>query len=122
MQRVKHDLATERERERVSHGMDIPQSISPTCGHLDFLCAPGGSAVKNPPTNARDTDLIPGLRRSSGEGHNNPPQYSCLGNLMDRGAWQAAVHEVTKRIGHSLPTKQQQQNLLLTFKSRHIYM
>ena len=47
---------------------------------------PGGA--KNPPVNAggvRDMGLIPGLRRSPGEGNDNPLQYSCLGNLMDRG-------------------------------------
>ena len=39
---------------------------------------PGGSEVKNPPANAEDTDLIPGLGRSPGEGNGNPLQYSCL--------------------------------------------
>ena len=46
--------------------------------------------VKNLPTSAgdiRDGGWIPGLRRSPGEGHGNPPQYSCLENPMDRGAW-----------------------------------
>ena len=52
--------------------------------------------VKNPPANARDTDTIPALERSAGEGNGNPLQYSCLGNPMDRGAWQATVHGVTK--------------------------
>ena len=47
---------------------------------------PGGVVVKNPPANAGDSDLIPGLGRSSGEGNGNPLQYSCLGNSMDRGA------------------------------------
>ena len=51
----------------------------------------GGSVVKNPPANARDVGLIPGLGRSPGEGNGNPLQYSCLGKPMDRGAWQAAV-------------------------------
>ena len=36
--------------------------------------------------------MIPGSGRSPGGGHSNPLQYSCLGNLMDRGAWQATVH------------------------------
>ena len=36
------------------------------------------------------------LGRSPGEGHGNPLQYSCLKNPMDRGAWWAAVHRVTK--------------------------
>ena len=55
--------------------------------------------VKNPPGNAgniRDTGLIPGLGRSPGAGNDNPLQYSCLENPLDRGAWQAAVHKVTK--------------------------
>ena len=41
-------------------------------------------------------DSIPALGRSSGEGNGNPLQYSCLENSMDRGAWQATVHGVTK--------------------------
>ena len=56
---------------------------------------PGDSVVKNL-CNAGDTGLIPGLGRSPGEGNGNPLQYSSLGNLMDRGAWQAIVHAVTK--------------------------
>ena len=55
--------------------------------------------VKNPPVHAeysRDAGSIPGLGRSPGEGNGNPFQYSCLENSMDRGAWQATVHRVTK--------------------------
>ena len=52
--------------------------------------------VKNLPANTRDTGPIPGLGRSSGGGNGNPLQYSCLGNPMDRGAWQAMAHEVRK--------------------------
>ena len=55
--------------------------------------------VKNPPVNAgniRDMDLTPGLGRSPGGGHSNPLQCSCLENPMDRGAWWATVHRVTK--------------------------
>ena len=55
--------------------------------------------VKNPPANAgnvRDLGSIPGLGKSPGAGHGNPLQYSCLGNPMDRGAWRATVHGVTK--------------------------
>ena len=53
--------------------------------------------VKNPPANAGDTwdvGLIPGSGTCPGE-HDNPLQYSCLENSMDRGAWQATVHRVT---------------------------
>ena len=49
--------------------------------------------VKNPPANA---DSIPRSGRSSGRGHGNPLQYSCLENPMDRGVWWAAVLGVTK--------------------------
>ena len=52
--------------------------------------------VKNPPADAEGVGLIPGLGRSPGEGNGNPLQYSCLGNAMDRGAWWATVHRVTK--------------------------
>ena len=52
--------------------------------------------VKNLPANARDVGSVPGLRRCPGEGNGNPLQYSCLGNPMDRGVWQASVHKVTK--------------------------
>ena len=55
--------------------------------------------VKNPPTNAgdlREEDSTPGLGRSSGRGHGNPLQYSCLGNPMDRGAWRATAHSIAK--------------------------
>ena len=57
---------------------------------------PDGSVVKNLPANAGDAGSIPGLGRSPGVGNGNPLQYSCLENPMDRGAWQAAVHRVTK--------------------------
>ena len=47
---------------------------------------------------ARDTGLIPGSGRSSGEGNGNPLQYPCLENSMDRGAWWATVLGVTKEL------------------------
>ena len=55
--------------------------------------------VKNSPANAedvRDTGLILGSGRSSGGGHGNPLQYSCLEDPTDRGAWCVIVHGVTK--------------------------
>ena len=48
------------------------------------------------PVNAGDMGSIPGSGRSPREGNGSPLQYSCLGNPMDRGAWQGAVHRVTK--------------------------
>ena len=62
----------------------------------EFLGFPGGSVVKNLPTNAGDAGWIPGLGRSPGEGNGNPLQCSCLENPMDRGAWWATVHGVTE--------------------------
>ena len=56
-----------------------------------------GSVIKkNPPISTGDTDLIPGLGGSPGGGNGNPLQYSGLGNPMDRGAWRATVHGITK--------------------------
>ena len=64
--------------------------------YRDFL---GSSVVKNLPANAgdiRDMGLIPAWGRSPWGGHDNPPQYSCLENPVNRGAWWATVHGVTK--------------------------
>ena len=60
---------------------------------------PDGSVVKNPPASAgnmRDEGLIPESGRSSGGGHGNPLQYSCLENAMDRGARRATVQRVAE--------------------------
>ena len=62
---------------------------------------------KDPPASVGDAGFIPGSERSHGEGSGSPLQYSCLGNPMDRGAWQTIVHGVI-RVGHYLVTKQQQ--------------
>ena len=67
--------------------------------------------VKNPPANAGDMGSIPESGRSSGGGNDYPLQYFCLGNPMDRGARQAAVHGVTKGIRHDLVTKLQQKHI-----------
>ena len=64
---------------------------------MDFFL--DGSAGKESTCNAGDTGdmgLIPGSGRSHGEGNGNSLQDSCLENLMNRGAWQAAVHGVAK--------------------------
>ena len=52
--------------------------------------------LKNPPANTVDMGSIPGLGRPPGGGRGDPLQCSCLENLMDRGAWRATVHGVTK--------------------------
>ena len=65
---------------------------------------PSSSVGKDSAYNEGDPGSIPGLGRSSGEGNDNPLQYSCLENPMDRGAWQAAVHRVA-RVGQDLVIK-----------------
>ena len=65
-------------------------SVSPRQGF------PGGSEGKESACSAGDLDSIPGSGRSLGEGNGNPLQNSCLENPMDRGAWWATVHGVTK--------------------------
>ena len=57
---------------------------------------PGDSDGKQSACNAGDPGSIPGLGRSPAEGNDNPLQYSCLENPMDRGAWWATVHRVAK--------------------------
>ena len=70
---------------------------------LGFPCY---SAVKNPPANAGDVGLIPGLGRSPGEGNGNPLQHSCLGNPMDRGVWHGLQSMGSHRVGRDLVTEQ----------------
>ena len=57
---------------------------------------PANTAVKIPPANAGDTDLIPGSGRFLGEGNGNSLQYSYLENAMDRGAQRSTVHVIAK--------------------------
>ena len=64
---------------------------------------PDSAVVKNPPTNAgdiRDAGLIPGSGRSPRGGHDNPLQYSCLENPIDRGAWRVTYSPWGRRVGH----------------------
>ena len=67
--------------------------------HSNNAGFPGVTVVKNPPANTgdtRDMGSIPGLGRSPGGGHGNSLQYSCIDNLVDRGALQATVHRVAQ--------------------------
>ena len=65
---------------------------------------PGGSVIKNLPASAGSTGVIPGSRRSPGEGHGNPLQYSCLKNpwTEEPGGLQSLR---SKRVGHDLAAK-----------------
>ena len=63
-----------------------------------YMCVgfPGASEGKESACNAEDMSLIPGLGRFPGGEHGNSFQYSCLENPVERGAWWATVHRVTK--------------------------
>ena len=65
---------------------------------------PGDLTLKNLPARAEDMGLILGSVRSPGEGNGNPFQCLCLGNHMDKGAWQVTVYGVSK-VRHNLMTK-----------------
>ena len=75
-----------RSRSTSHKGTDTPHTVG----------FPGGSVAKESVCDTGDTGSIPGLGRSPGEGNDNPLQYSYLRNPMDRGAWQAIVHGVSK--------------------------
>ena len=66
--------------------------------NIHQLGFPGDSDSKESACNAGDLASIPGLGRSSGEGNGNPFQYSCLEKSMNRGAWQAIIHGVSKEL------------------------
>ena len=72
-------------------GLKVKQDISRKTAGL-----PCGSVSKESACNAGDPGSISGLGRSPGEGNGNPVQYSCLENSIDRGAWWATVHGITK--------------------------
>ena len=65
------------------------------CFNRGFLA---GSVVTNLRASTGDLGSVPGLGRSPGEVNDNPLQYSCLGNPMDRGSWCATVHGVAKEL------------------------
>ena len=73
--------------------------------------------LKNLLANARDIGPVSGSRRSPGGGNDNPLRYFCLGNPMDRGAWQATVHGVAKS-QIDLATQQDNLRLALSFASQ----
>ena len=66
------------------------------CSYLLPGAFPHGSDIKESACNVGDPGLIPGSRRSPGEGNGHPLQYSSLGNSINRGAWQATIHVVAR--------------------------
>ena len=97
--------AVAQSRTRVKR---LSSSSSSICIKLN-MSSPSGSVVKNLPANAGNVCSVPGSRRFPGKGNGKPLRSSCLENSMDRGAWWATVHGVTKRAGHDLETEKQQQ-------------
>ena len=57
--------------------------------------------LKKPPANAGHVGLIPGMERIPGEENGNPLQYSCLKNIIDRGAWQSMGWQRSDRTEHA---------------------
>ena len=84
---VLRDSITKRQKQRHSKNLILVNTL---------FSFPGGSDSKASVYNAGDPGSIPELGRSPGEGNGNPLQDYCLENPMDRGAWQATVHGVTK--------------------------
>ena len=77
--------------------------------------------VKNPPANAGDMDQTPGSGRFPGGGSGYPFQHSCLENPMEKGAWWATVHEVTK-VRHDLSTEYVRMYTLLKGRVHAVYL
>ena len=83
-------------------GFQSPLDSPATAAHAGWehhWGVPGGSVVKNPPADAgdaKDTSSIPKSGRPPGVGNDNPLQYSCLENPMDREAWRDTVHGVAE--------------------------
>ena len=75
--------------------MTLLQNLNKVFGQPN-ISTPGGSDGKESACNAGDPRLIPGLRKSPGERNGNPLKYSCPENPMNRGAWWAMVHGVSK--------------------------
>ena len=90
--------------------ISISLSYYKTCQVL-ALSFPGVSEGKAPASNVGNPGSIPVLGRSPGEGNGNPPQYFCLENPMDVGAWKATVHGVEKN-----------QTRLSDFTSLHLHL
>ena len=79
--------------DTVLSALDALTHLMTLCNRMDF---PGCSDGKESACKAGDPGLIPGSGRSPGDRNGHPVQYVCLGHPMDRGAWWAIVHGVTK--------------------------
>ena len=90
------NLNTGKDRQKDVYKENKRKKKSKKEDPFKHLCFPDSSVGKEPSYNAGDPGLIPGWGRSPGEGNGNPFQYSCLENFMDREAWQAIVHGVSK--------------------------
>ena len=81
----------------------------------------GGSVIKNPPANAGDVGLSPDSGRSPRAGNDNPLQCFCLENAMDRGAWWATVHRITKSRTQLSNQQQLYLGLILSWYSENVH-
>ena len=93
---VQHALKNQGYNPKNTHTFEMniqKVNFTPLPSRMGFPCS---SVGKESACSSGDLGLIPGLGRSPAEGNGNPFQYPCLENLMDTGAWWAAVHEVAK--------------------------
>ena len=88
---------------------------------LEYFELPQGLSHKESICNAGHERSVSESGRSPEKGNGNPLQYSCLGNPMDRGAWQATVHEIPKESDMTKFTKQQTTNNLASIPDHFIY-
>ena len=86
----------EAQCEKGSRILQFIKNLAAKLPGLGIMGFPDGSDGKESACNAGDPGLILESGRSPGEGNGNPPQYSCLESPMDRGAWRATAHGVTK--------------------------
>ena len=92
------DVLLSRHVGYISGSWQLTQSSASLPSLEGWEIASGGSEGKASAYSAGDRSSVPGSGRSPGEGNGTPLQYSCLENPMDRGAWRATVHGVTRSL------------------------
>ena len=119
-----HLLTVSMQQSRTENQLVLQRKIREKRHSRGCVGFSGGSVVKYLPANIGDIGLIPRLGKSPEGGNGSPLQYSCLENLMDRGAWQATVHGVGKgqtqpsMHTHNPPNNLKRQGLLFSFYSQ----
>ena len=109
-------------QEIIFSQITVHQRVNWRCSVFQ-TCFPGGSVLKNSPANVgdtRDVGSIPVLGRFPGGGNGSPLQYSCLESPMDRKAWQAIDHRVTKELDTTEHARKMQDKTLSNVLTRKL--